>query len=195
MDGSCLAGWHELTSELMYVPFDGRPNGAQQTAPLLGWNIKRHRAAKKRTYFSFFFCLSLSLYLSVSIESSVNERTSCPVLPPFRHPSCLTEFSPSCLWCSTLLTFIHIPSWEVRHALFPCLWGTISNSSSGAIFCDTKAKGCLSTVLHRERRHGGAASLLGVPAHRPRVGHAPNVQWQMAIIFVCSSWIHQTLAF
>lgn len=124
----------------------------------------------------FFFFLSLSLYLSVSIESSANERTSCPVSPPFRHLSCLTEFSPSCLCCSMPLTFIHIRSWEVRHALLPCLWGTISNSSSGAIFCDTEAKGCLSTVLHRERRHGGAASLLGVPARRPRVGRAPNVR-------------------
>ncbi len=56
------------------------------------------------------------------------------------------------------MTFIHIRSWEVRHALLPRLWGTISNSSCGAIFCDTKAKGCLSTVLHRERRHGGAVS-------------------------------------
>lgn len=195
MDGGCLAGWHELTSELMYVPFDGRPNGAQQTAPLAGWNIKRPRAAKIQGPTFLFFFLSLSLYLSVSIESSANERTSCHVSPPFRHLSCLTEFSPSCLCHSMPLTFIHIRSWEVRHALLPCLWGTILNSSSGAIFCDTEAKGCLSTVLHRERRHGGAASLLGVLARRPRVGCAPNVRWQMAIIFVCSSWIHQTLAF
>lgn len=188
------AGWHELTSELMYVQFDGCPNGEQQTAPLFWWNIKRPQAAKIQGP-TFLFFLSLSLYLSVSIESSANERTSCPVSPLFQHPSCLTEFSLSCLCRTTPLTFIHIRSWEVRHALFPRLLGTILNSSSGAIFRDTKAKGCLSTVLHRERRHGGAASLLGVPAHRPRVGCAPNVRWQMAIIFVCSSWIHQTLAF
>lgn len=149
------------------------------------------KGLEPQKYRDLLFFLSLSL----SAEISANERTSCPVSPPFRHLSCLTEFSPSCLSRSMPLTFIHIRSWEVRHALLPCLWGTISNSSSGAIFCDTEAKGCLSTVLHRERLHGGTASLLGVPARRPRVGRAPNVRWQMAIIFVCSSWIHQTLAF
>lgn len=83
-------------------------------------------------------------------------------------------FLPPCLCCSWPLTFIHIRSWEVCDALPLCLWGTILNSSSGAIFCDTKARGVYpqfyiesgATALVALSRRLAAQSLCGVSAER-----------------------------
>lgn len=154
--------------------------------------LKGPEPQKYRDLLFLFFCLSL--YLCVSIESSANERTFCPVSPPLQHPPAWPNFR--------RLVYAAPRRW--RSYIFVLgRSATLRSSSLGynfefflrSYFLWHRGEGCLSTVLHRERRHGGAACLPGVPTCRPCAGRPPNARWQMAIIFVCSSWIHQTLAF
>lgn len=121
MDGGCLAGWHELTSELMYVPFDGCPNGAQQTAPLLGWNIKRPWAAKKQgpTFLFFFSPVSLSLPFSLHRELHKWEN----ILPR------LTSF-PTSLLLDRIFTVLFMPLHAVDVHTYSFLGGPPCSAST-----------------------------------------------------------------
>lgn len=97
------------------------------------------------------------------------------------------ERDPVGLW-HTYILFFFLLSFGCNFQLPP----------AGPIFCDKNEGVYILSFTYRAIPRTALAQLQrspGTPVFGPCVAQALKTWWQMAIIFVCSSWIHQTLAF